>query len=137
MTMRPQISLSFDGQCEAAFRFYARALGGEVSLFTWGNSPMADQAPEGWADKVLHGSVSIGASSIAGADVPLSKKPQGFSILLNVDGVDDAQRAFAALSENATIVMSMQETFWSAAYGMLIDQFGVSWEINCQQAPAQ
>ena len=135
--MRAQLFLSFDGRCEAALRFYGKALGGKVSLFRWGNSPMAGQAPEGWADKVLHGSVSIGDSEIAGADVPSFRTPQGFSILLNIDGVEQAQGAFEALNENATIVLPMQTTFWSAGYGILVDQFGIQWEINCQQAPAQ
>ena len=93
MDIRPEISLSFDGRCEAAFQFYARALGGRIGgLFRWGDSPMADQAPEGWADKILHGSVSIGGATIAGADVLTYKAPQGFSILLNVAGPDDAHR---------------------------------------------
>ncbi len=135
--MRAQLFLSFDGRCEAALQFYAQALGGNVRLFTWGNSPMAEQAPDGWADKVLHGSVSIGDSEIAGADVPSCKSPQGFSILLNTDGPEQALRAFDALNENATIVLPMQETFWSASYGILVDQFGIQWEINAQRAPAQ
>src|SRR5688500_8593974 len=137
MKMRPELFLSFDGQCEAAFEFYAHALGGTVgALFRWGNSPMAAEAPEGWAAKVLHGSVSFGGWTIAGADVPTYQTLQGFSILLNVDTPEDAQRAFAALSENATVVMSLQETFWSARYGKLVDQFCVPCEITCQRESA-
>jgi PhnB protein len=135
--MRARIFLSFDGQCEAALRFYARALGGKVRVFTWGTSPMAHQAPDGWADKVLHGSVSVGDSEIAAADVPSCPTPQGFSIMLNIDGPEQAQRAFDALNENATILLPMQQTFWSASYGILVDQFGIRWEINCQQAPGR
>jgi PhnB protein len=136
MKMRPELFLSFNGQCEAAFEFYARTLGGTVgALFRWGNSPMAAQAPEGWAEKVLHGSVSFGGGTIAGADVAMYQTLQGFSILLNVDTPEDAQRAFDALGENATVVISLQQTFWSARYGKLVDQFGVPWEINCQQEP--
>jgi len=138
MNLRPELFLSFDGQCDAAFEFYARALGGTVgALFRWGNSPMAAEAPEGWAAKVLHGSVSFGGWTIAGADVPMCQALQGFSILLNVDAPEDATRAFDALSENATVIISLQETFWSARYGKLVDQFGVAWEINCQQEPAR
>ena len=137
MSLRPRLSLSFDGQCEAAFRFYASALDGEVRIFTWGSSPMAGQAPEGWADKVVHGSVSIGDSDITGSDVPAYTRPQGFSILLNVDSLEEAQRIFGALNQKAEVVMPLQQTFWSASYGILVDQFGIQWEINCQQAPAQ
>lgn len=126
----------FDGRCEKAFRFYARCTGGTVSsLFTWGGSPMAADAPPGWADKVLHASVTIGDTEITGSDVAAYRTPQGFSVLLAVGEPDEAQRIFDALSENGAIGLPMQQTFWSARYGMLIDQFGVPWEINCQQAP--
>jgi PhnB protein len=30
----------------------------------------------------------------------------------------------------------LQETFWAAKFGMLTDQFGISWMINCEK-PAQ
>ncbi|CAA9289224.1 PhnB protein; putative DNA binding 3-demethylubiquinone-9 3-methyltransferase domain protein [uncultured Coleofasciculus sp.] len=28
----------------------------------------------------------------------------------------------------------MQETFWAARFGMLVDQFGIPWMINCDKA---
>ncbi len=38
--------LSFNGQCEAAFKFYEKCLGGKiVAMITAGGSPMADQVP--------------------------------------------------------------------------------------------
>ena len=38
--------LSFDGQCEAAFRFYEQALGGKiVAMMTYADTPMAEQSP--------------------------------------------------------------------------------------------
>jgi len=32
------------------------------------------------------------------------------------------------------IVLAFQETFWSPGFGVLIDQFGVPWEINSVQS---
>jgi uncharacterized glyoxalase superfamily protein PhnB len=38
--------LSFNGQCEAAFRFYEKCLGGKVIfMMTYGDSTMAEQVP--------------------------------------------------------------------------------------------
>jgi PhnB protein len=34
------------------------------------------------------------------------------------------------------VQMAIQKTFWSARFGVLTDQFGIPWEINCKQAPA-
>jgi uncharacterized glyoxalase superfamily protein PhnB len=44
MTLTPH--LSFNGQCEAALKFYERCLGGKIiTMLTWGDSPMATQGP--------------------------------------------------------------------------------------------
>ena len=51
MKLNVQISLSFHGECEAAFRFYERCLNGTLAfLLTWGDSPMAAEAPPGWVE---------------------------------------------------------------------------------------
>ena len=96
----PYLSLSFNGQCEAAFRFYERCLGGRiVSIFTWGKSPMAGEAPPGWADKVMYASLTIGETLISGSDVPPAhyEPPRGFEIMIEPDDPVDAERIFHAL----------------------------------------
>lgn len=138
MTLNPHISLTFNGQCEAAFRFYERCLGGRiVSIFTWGKSPMASEAPPGWADKVMHASLTIDDTLISGSDVPPThyERPQGFEIMLEPDDPEDAERIFRALAENGTVGMPIQETFWSVRFGVLVDQFGIPWSVNCEKAP--
>jgi PhnB protein len=60
MQMNPY--LSFNGQCEAAFAFYQQSLGGQIkAIFRYAGSPVADQVPDGWQDKVMHGSLTIGS----------------------------------------------------------------------------
>ena len=67
MKLNVQISLSFNGQCEAAFRFYERCLNGTLAfLLTWGDSPMAGQAPPGWDAKVAHATLKIGGTADLG-----------------------------------------------------------------------
>ncbi len=60
--------------------------------------------------------------------------PQGFNVTLNVEQAADAERIFAALSESGTVKVPLQETFWAVRYGMLTDQFGIPWMINCERA---
>lgn len=44
--------LSFNGKCEAAFKFYEQCLGGKIGvILTYGSSPMAEQTPPEWRDK--------------------------------------------------------------------------------------
>jgi PhnB protein len=137
--MQVSFHLVFGGQCEAAFQFYERALGGKiVSILTYGNSPTAEQVPPEWRGKIVHASFAVGETVLAGADVLPEKyvRPQGFYVLLGVNDAMDAERIFSALAENGEVHMALQKTFWSARFGVLTDQFGIPWEINCEQAPA-
>lgn len=136
--MQASIHLVFDGQCEAAFQFYERVLGGRiVNLLAYGNSPMAEQVPPEWRGKIVHGTFAVGGTVLAGADILPEQyvKPQGFYVLLSVDEPMDAERIFSALAENGEVHMAIQQTFWSSRFGVLTDQFGVPWEISCENAP--
>jgi len=135
--MRLDLHISFGGECEAAFHFYERCLGGKIeTMLTWGNSPMANATSPEWHEKICHASLTVGASSLAGVDVPPGQyeRPMGFQILLEIDDPEEAEHIFQALAENGTVKVPMQKTFWAARYGALIDQFGVAWEINCAEA---
>jgi len=52
-------------------------------------------------------------------------------VLLNIDDATDADRIFHALAEQGTVQMAIQETFWASGFGMLVDQFGTPWLVNC------
>jgi PhnB protein len=134
-----QIYLSFDGRCEAAFRFYVERVGATMGpMFPYANSPMAASAPSGWETKIMHGSITIGGVTVSGADVlpgQVDETPRGFRIVLESDDPAETERLFHALAENARIEMPIQETFWSVRFGMLTDQFGIPWMVSCARAP--
>jgi PhnB protein len=139
MKLQPHLSLSFNGQCEAAFRFYERCLDGTITfMLTWGNSPATSDAPPGWDAKIYHATLKIGDGVITGADVPPKQyeQPKGFSIVLEMDDPIAAERIFHALATNGRIEMPLQETFWASRFGFVIDQFGIAWTINCEN-PAE
>jgi PhnB protein len=126
--------LTFNGQCAAAFAFYRKSLGGEiVFMLTYGGSPMAAQTPPEWHSKVLHASFAWNGHTLGGVD-PLPgqyQKPQGFAVELSPNDADAAERIFASLAEGGTIQMPIQQTFWALRFGLLTDQFGIPWMINC------
>jgi PhnB protein len=63
--------LNFNGQCEAAFKFYEECFGGKIqTLMTWGDSPMADQVPTEWREKIIHTSLIVGDTALLGTDAP-------------------------------------------------------------------
>lgn len=132
--MRLNPHLNFDGQCEAAFRFYESSLGGKVlMLMPYEGSPMAsDVAPE-WRGKILHASMTIGDQAVMGSDAPPGRyaKPQGFAVVIGLTDANEAERKFAALAEGGMVQLPMQETFWATRFGMLVDRYGIPWMINC------
>jgi PhnB protein len=135
MQMTPY--LSFDGQCEAAFKFYEKCLNGRMGeVFRYGGSPMADQAPPGWQDKIMHGSITVDGQTLMGADMPPGQyeKPAGFSMSLHPTNVADAERVFRDLAEGGRIVMPLEKTFWAERFGMCVDRYGIPWTVNCENA---
>ena len=128
--------LLFNGQCEAAFKFYERCLGGKIEmLLTHGESPMADKVPSDWRSKVMHARMTIGDKVLMGSDAPPGRyeSPKGFSVSLSVDEPAEAERIFRALEDDGTVQMPIQETFWALRFGMLIDRFGIPWMVNCER----
>jgi PhnB protein len=128
--------LSFKGQCEAAFTFYARCFGGRVGeIHRYAGSPMADDVPPDYQDKVMHGSFSLGDHVVLmGADVAPDKfeEAKGFSMSLHMSGTADAERIFSELAKDGRVLMPLEQTFWAARFGVVIDRFGIQWSLNCE-----
>jgi PhnB protein len=134
MLIEPRISLIFNGECDAAFALYEKCLGGTVTFrLTWGDSPMADQAPAEWRDKIVHATLQVGGMAFSGGDVlpGLYQRPQGFQIQLNLDDAAAAERIFEQLAEGGVVTLPLQQTFWAQRFGSVVDRFGIPWAINC------
>jgi len=134
--MRLNPYLSFDGQCQAALTFYERCLGGKVVyMMTYAQSPTASEVPPEWGNKICHATFAVGDQTIGAADAPPAsyQTPQGFSLMLHLDGAAEADRIFAMLAENGVVQMPIQQTFWAARFGVLTDQFGTPWIIQCDK----
>ena len=124
--------LWYSGNCREAFQFYAQLFGGELMLHTYGGTPMAREVDAEWRDKIVHATLAFDGRELAGSDVQPDhyRRPQGFAVLVDVEGVEKARRIFTALAEGGSVAMPMQQTFWSPAFGVLTDRFGIPWEIN-------
>lgn len=136
MNLNPCINLSFDGQCEAGFKFYERYLNGKITfMLTWGDSPMAKDAPPELSSKIVHATLVVGNTRFQGSDPPPGSyaAPRGFGITLS-PSERDAERLFAELAEGGTVRMPLQETFWAVRFGVLTDRFGIPWVINCEKS---
>jgi PhnB protein len=129
--------LHFDGDCEAAFQMYERCFGGKIEvMMTFAGTPAESQIPAEWRNKILHATLRLAGGVLMGTDTPPGRyeKPQGFSVSLQFQDTAEAERAFNALADSGKIRMPLQQTFWSARFGMLVDRFGIPWMVNCEQA---
>jgi PhnB protein len=134
--MKTNPYLQFNGNCEEALKFYEKALGGKiVMLMRYREAPPESGCSEESMNKIMHGRLIFDGNVLMASDCPPQYyKPQaGFSISVNVDSPAEAEKVFAALSEKANVMMPIGETFWAQRFGMLHDQFGVPWMVNCEK----
>jgi PhnB protein len=142
-TMQLNPYLTFNGQCEAAFKFYEKALDGKIeAMFPHAGTPAESHVPAEWRNKILHARLSVGNSILMGSDCPPAgpgryEEPRGFSVSLQIKEPAEAERIFHALAEKGMVKMPIQQTFWSVRFGMLVDRYGIPWMINCEEAPAK
>jgi PhnB protein len=137
--MQVQPYLFFDGRAEEALEFYRSKLGAKVGMlmrFKDSPEPMPGGAPPG--DKVMHAEFRIGETTLMASDGNCAGRPnfQGFSLSLSVADEAEAKRLFAALGEGGQVQQPLIKTFFSPAFGMVADRFGVSWMVFVSQAPA-
>jgi PhnB protein len=129
--------LNFEGTCEEAFRMYEKALGGKiVAMLPHEGTPAAEHVPAEWRRKILHARLEVGGEAIMGCDAPPQhfSRPQGFSVSVTVKTKADAEKVFNELANGGTVTMPLAPTFWSVAFGMVTDRYGVPWMVNCEQA---
>jgi len=128
--------LSFNGNCEEAFKFYEKTLGGKIeAMIPHEGTPAADFVPGDWRAKIMHARLVVDGEAIMGSDSPpqYQQKPAGFSVSLNLSDAAKGKGIFEALSEGGEIKMPFQETFWAKGFGMVVDRFGTPWMVNCEQ----
>ena len=138
MTVQPY--LSFEGRCEEALEFYKGAVGAEVTvLMRWKDMPGdRSQITPGSENKVMHSAFRIGDTEILASDGRSSGKPafQGISLALQVPSKAEAERVFGALGRGGQVHQPLTETFFSQAFGVLADRFGVTWMVLVEKQSA-
>ena len=123
--------LNYGGNCEQAFQFYERHLGGKITmLMRHGEVPGAPAAAE-WKDKVVHARINLGGTELFGADIPPDRfKPMRSAYLsLSVASNEEADRIYTLLTDGGEVFMPMADTFFASRFGQLRDRFGLNWMI--------
>ena len=137
--------LIFNGNCEEAFLFYKSVFGGEFPYIgKFKDMPSDENSPQlsdEDANKVMHVCLPIGNTVLMGSD---SNEASGavssgsnFSVSINTDSIEEADRIFNGLSAGGNPFMPMNKTFWGAYFGMFVDKFGIHWMVNFDETPAK
>lgn len=130
--------LRFNGNCREAMTFYQECLGGELSVQTFAESPMASQAPAEVQNKVVHARLASDSIEILGSD--MSPGPEGlikgndFTLSLNCGSEQEIHTLFSKLVAGGSVEHPLGVEFWGGIFGMLTDKFGVSWMMNYEQS---
>lgn len=136
--------LNFPRCTEQAFLFYRAVFGGDFDgpIHRFGDMPAAPDQPapaDGDRNLVMHVALPIlGGHVLMGTDAPESmgfKVHMGNNVFINLepDTRAETERLFSALAANGRVEMPLQDMFWGAYFGSLVDQFGVQWMFNCTE----
>lgn len=128
--------LNFNGNCRDAVAFYQDVfLSPTPDIMSFGDQPGPDgePVPSDTANLVLHTALHVHGSMLLFSDaMPDAPVTFGQHITLAVvtDDLAAIHREFAALADGGRVLMPLQQTFWSQAYGCVEDRFGVQWQFS-------
>ena len=134
--MSVDVYINFNGNCREAVEYYAQVFGTEQpKMMTFGEVPPNPEftLPEEAKSLIMHTRLKISGSNVMFSDVfPGMPFTMGNNISLSVvtNDKDEIQSVFNKLKDGGTVVMELQETFWSKYYGSLTDKFGIIWQFN-------
>lgn len=130
--------LTFDGNCREAMTFYKNCLGAELHIMPFSEMPKGGQfeAPPEAKDRIMHARLAKGDAVLMASDtmpgMPF-QRGNNFSVSIGCESLDETKRLFTAFSEKGKVTMPLQDTFWGAHFGMLIDQFGIQWMFDFEK----
>ncbi|KGX84149.1 VOC family protein [Pontibacillus marinus] len=135
MSMQVIPYIVMNGKAKEAIHFYKEALQAEVEFMqTFDEMPEDPNMPkpEDAENRVLHATIQVGKTSIMFSDTfPGQPHEQGSQVTLCIatDTKEQSHQIFDALKQDGHVGMPLQETFFSPAYGVVTDQFGVTFQI--------
>ncbi len=127
--------VTFTGNAREAMEFYKACLGGELSIMTVGESPMASDMPDK-KDNVLHSMLKTDGMVLMASDMIMpGELIRGNTVTLCINGgtKEELQQFFAKLSEGGTVGQPLTEAFFGT-YGELTDKYGINWMFQADNA---
>jgi PhnB protein len=127
--------LMMNGNAKEAIQFYEKALDGKV-LFnqTFGEMPENPEfpLPEEAKELVSHAMVKVGETDLMFSDMfpgQTSQIGDQVTICISTNDIEKSKQIFESLKQDGQVKMPLQEAFFSPAYGIVTDKFGVTFQI--------
>lgn len=128
--------LTFNGTCREAMQFYRDCLGGELHFQTVGESPLSESLPPQLSECILHATLSRDELVLMGSDMVTEdglKPGNTVSMMLYCDTEAEIRTCYEKLSAGGHRSFKLEQTFWGALFGGLIDRYGNSWLLHFRQ----
>jgi PhnB protein len=129
--------IGFNGRCKEAMTFYQDCFGGELTLQTFGESPLAEQASENMKNQILHSMLANGDFVLMGTD--MSRPDENFTtgsdiaISVNFNKEEEIKKVYDKLSDDGTVLDELKESFWGSLFGVVRDKYEKEWMLNYQK----
>lgn len=127
------VYLNFKGYCREAMEYYKHVLDGKnMKIMTYGDMPPEEGfiLDENTRELVVHGDLEVLGTNIMFSDTLAHQDlTVGNNIHLNIslNDVDKLKSIFKKMKVDGQVITEFGATFWTKAYGYLIDKYGVGW----------
>ena len=134
--LNPYLRFS-DGKCREAMSFYQECLGGNLSLTTVKDTPVASQIPQEVQDQVMPASLTSGNLVLLGSDLGCEEgfiKGNTLVLQLECSSEEEIMSLYSKLATGGEATYPVVPSFWGGLYGQVTDRFGISWMLNYQKS---
>jgi len=114
--------------------FYKSVLGGEITmLMRFGEGPGDMPVSDAYKDKIMHAQLEFEGNILYLSDTWEGQNVNtdgNISLNINFDSEKGLEDVYNALKESGQVTMELQDQFWGAKYGSVVDQYGTNWSLN-------
>jgi PhnB protein len=133
MSITTTTHLNFRGDARKALEFYQSVFGGQIALASYSDAHSVSDPAE--ADQIMWGQVQAdNGFHVMAYDVPGNQSHNAGDkpVFVSIRGKDTEEITtyWKGLSEGATVIQDLGPAGWAPLYGMLKDQFGVTWVLD-------
>ena len=133
MSVNAVTHLNFRGDAHRALSFYQSVFDGDLVVVTYKDAGNVQDPAE--ADQVMWGQVTADSGfRVMAYDVPSrqawNRGENAFFVSLRGETTDEVTEYWAKLADGATVQQPLAPAQWAPLYGMLTDQFGITWVLD-------